>query len=104
MTKFGVGDFSSTEPSGQLDGIAFLEEFTRIFELYIDVVLANLEAHANLLNLSLFLILAILGILLGLLVTIFAPVDDFHHGWGSARRNLGQIKTCFLSNEFGLVE
>jgi hypothetical protein len=52
----------------------------------------------------LLLIFTILGFLLGLLVTIFTPVDDFYHRRGSVWRNLGQIKTSFLSNKFGLVE
>ena len=104
MAEFWVGDFSTTEPSSELNGVAFLKEFAGIFELYINIVLTNLESHTNLLNLSLFLILAILGILFGLLVTIFTPIDDFNHRWGSVRRNFGQIKSCFLGNEFGLVQ
>lgn len=81
MTQFWVGNLSSPEEKADFNFVAFIEEFVGLAELNLQIVFTDFKAETNLLDLNRFLVAAAAVLLLGLLVTILAPIKQLSDRW-----------------------
>ena len=102
--EFGTRDLASAEEEAYFDLVALVEEFLGHVELHLQIVLSNFESQAHLLHLNLLLMLAALGELFGLLVAIFAPIEDFHYRWLGIGGNFCQVQARFRGGIQSLSE
>jgi hypothetical protein len=92
----GVGHLAPTEPDGDLQLVAFIEEPRRGLDLRLDVVVIDLRRHPDLFPRDrALLLLGVLRLLL-LLVAVLPEVEDFGDGGRGVRRDLDEIPTFAL--------
>ena len=78
---FFVSHFAATEDNHNFDTIAIVEKFDDFAAFNIEVVLPNFQTKSDLLELGAFGVFLGAGLLLHLLVLIFAPVDNLNNRW-----------------------
>ena len=98
LANVGMGHLSAAEADRDLDAVAVAEELLGIFQLGVEIVLADAGRHPNLLHLNDVLILARFLLALGLLEAILAVVHDLAHGRVGARGDLHEIEILLLSD------
>lgn len=83
--------------------MAGLEKFRDLVHLDLEIMRANLEPEPHLLHVKRFGCLAVLLLLLGALIVILTPIDDFANWRISVWRNFYQIELTLLREAQGLL-
>ena len=83
-----VGHFAATEDDHNLDTIAVVEQLEDFAAFNIEVIFPNFQTKSDLFELGALGFFLSAGLLLHLLILVFAPVDDFDDRRVGVRGNL----------------
>jgi len=92
-----MGHFSSPIDYCNFNLVSSFQKLAGLLEFDVEVVGADLQPDANLLDLDRFSPAAAFILLFGALVVVFTPVDDFGDRRIGLRRNLDQVEPGGLS-------
>src|SRR5215211_6639198 len=91
-----VGHFTTAEPQGHLDLVAFLEEASHRTHLHVVIVVVDHRPDFDLLDLDDLLLLACLGGLFLCLIFVLAEVENLGDGGCRIGRDLDQVESRLL--------
>jgi hypothetical protein len=99
-----VSSLTTTEEHGELDLVAVVKELASLVDLDAQVVIVDLRAKADFLELALFGVAARLLLFLFLLVLPLPIVHDLADRWTREGRDFDEVQLRFFSAAFGFVK
>lgn len=98
LADIGMCHFATAEAHGNLNAVAFSEEFHRVAHFGVKVIRVDARRHTNLLDLDNTLVFLRFLFPFELVKAEFAVIHDLADGWHGVRGDLDKVKLLLLSH------